>query len=146
MHVLNNEDKEKWIENYVETDTAVARKQVEDAEAPIKQEQEEIRNAENVGVTTSEPKNMFEEIMNAIGDGLINLASCNNEADGDVENHGGTEVRNLSEDDEPSWVVGTIPKMVHQPIERFRQEEMTHDNLTQLGWADMANNFCERDK
>ena len=36
-HILSNEDKEKWIEDYVERETAGARKQVEDAEAAVKQ-------------------------------------------------------------------------------------------------------------
>jgi hypothetical protein len=33
---LNNKEKEKWIEDYVERETAVARKQVEDAETAVK--------------------------------------------------------------------------------------------------------------
>ena len=36
MHFLSNEEKEKWIEDYVERETAGARKQVEDAEAAIR--------------------------------------------------------------------------------------------------------------
>jgi hypothetical protein len=31
MHFLSNEEKEKWIEDYVDRDTAGARKRVEDA-------------------------------------------------------------------------------------------------------------------
>jgi len=34
-HVLSNEQKEKWIEDYIERETAVARKRVEDAEAEV---------------------------------------------------------------------------------------------------------------
>jgi len=45
-HFLSNEEKEKWIEDYVERDTAVARKRVEDAETGIAQEQDDKRNAE----------------------------------------------------------------------------------------------------
>jgi triphosphoribosyl-dephospho-CoA synthetase len=37
MHCFSNEEKEKWIEDYVERDTAGARKQVEDAEAAVQQ-------------------------------------------------------------------------------------------------------------
>jgi len=36
MHFISNEDKEKWIKDYVERETAVARKRVEDAETAIK--------------------------------------------------------------------------------------------------------------
>jgi len=34
-HFLSNEEKEKWIEDYVERETAEARKRVEDAEAAV---------------------------------------------------------------------------------------------------------------
>ena len=44
-HFLHNEEKEKWIEDYVERETAVARMQVEDAETASKQAQEEMSNA-----------------------------------------------------------------------------------------------------
>jgi hypothetical protein len=37
---LNSKEKEKWIEDYVERETAVARKQVKDTETAIMQEQE----------------------------------------------------------------------------------------------------------
>jgi predicted N-acyltransferase len=36
-HFLSNEEKEKWIEDYVERETAGARKRVEDAEAAVQQ-------------------------------------------------------------------------------------------------------------
>jgi hypothetical protein len=36
-HCLSNEEKEKWIEDYVDRETAGARKQVEDAEAAVQQ-------------------------------------------------------------------------------------------------------------
>jgi len=36
-HFLNNEEKEKWIEDYVERETAGARERVEDAEAAVHQ-------------------------------------------------------------------------------------------------------------
>jgi len=33
---LSNEEREKWVENYVESETAVARKGVEDEDTAIK--------------------------------------------------------------------------------------------------------------
>ena len=47
-HLLSNKDKEKWIEDYAERETAVARKRVEDADTSIKQKQNDMRNAEKV--------------------------------------------------------------------------------------------------
>ena len=43
---LSNKEKEKWIEDYVDRETAVARKRVEDAATAIMQEQEHMRNVE----------------------------------------------------------------------------------------------------
>jgi len=58
-HILSKEPKEKWIEDYVERETAVARKWVEDAETAIKQVQDYMRNAEMAGLTTSKPETTF---------------------------------------------------------------------------------------
>jgi len=35
MHYVSNEEKEKWIEDYVEGETPVARQRVDDAETMI---------------------------------------------------------------------------------------------------------------
>jgi len=48
-HFLSNEEKEKWIEDYVERETAGARKRVEDAEAAVQQEQDDMTQAEIAG-------------------------------------------------------------------------------------------------
>jgi len=66
-HFLSNEEKEKWIEDYVERETAGARKRVEDAEAAVQQEQDDMTHAEIVGLTPREPEKTFEERMAAIG-------------------------------------------------------------------------------
>jgi len=44
----------------VESETAMARMQVEHAETAIKQEQDEMRNADKVGVITTNPGSTFE--------------------------------------------------------------------------------------
>jgi len=51
-HFLSSEEKEQWIEHYVGRETTGARKRVEDAEAAIRQEQEDTEAADNVGLTT----------------------------------------------------------------------------------------------
>jgi hypothetical protein len=45
-HFLSSEEKEKRIEDYVERETAGARKRVEDAEAAVQQEQDNMTDAE----------------------------------------------------------------------------------------------------
>jgi len=145
-HFSSHEDKEKWIEDYVERETAGARKRVADAEAAVQQEQDDITHAEIAGLTSREPKKMFEEMLVAIGDSLSDLASSNDGEDGEDEVDEETEQVKLSDDDEPGWVMGTITKTVQQRMESYRQMQTKLDELTQLGWEDAAEYFCERDK
>jgi len=146
MHCFTNEEKEKWIEHYVERETAVVRKGVQDAEIAIMQELNEMTTAENVWATTGKPETMVEEMLNAIGDSPSDLPSSNDkpngEDEGDVEDD--TELGKLSDDDEPGWVMGTMSKTVQHHMESFRQKQMTLDELTQPGWGDAANYFRER--
>ena len=45
-HFLSNEEKEKSIEDYLERETTGVRKRVEDAEAAVQQEQDNMTHAE----------------------------------------------------------------------------------------------------
>jgi hypothetical protein len=74
---------------------------------------------------------MFEEMLVAIGDSLSDLASSEHGEDGEEEDDEGTEQGNLSDDDKPGWVMGTITKTVQQRMERFRQMQIKLDELTQ---------------
>jgi len=128
----------------VEIDTAVARKKVEDAETAIEPKQEDMSNVEMAGLTTREPEKPFEEMLNAIGDSLSDLASSDNEEDAeDKEEDDDTQQGKLSEDDEPGWVMATISKMLQRRMERFWQKQIKLDELTQPGWGDTADYFRE---
>ena len=96
-HFLSNNAKKKWIEDYAERETAAARQQVEDAETAIKQEQDDMRYAENMGLTTTKPETTFEEMLNAIGDSLSDLACSDDGYDGEDK-----------DDDEDDPVVGKL--------------------------------------
>jgi len=145
-HFLSNEETEKWIEDYVKRETAGARKRVEDAEAAVQQEQDDMTQTEIAGLTSREPEKTFEEMLVAIRDSLSDLASSDDGEDGEEEDDEETEQGNLSEDDEPGWVMGTITKTVQQCMERYRQKQMKLDEFTQPGWEDAADYFRERDK
>ena len=146
-HFLSNEDQAQWIKEYVDSETAVARKRVEDVETATVQEQEVMRNAENVELTTRKPNKPFLEMLNAVADSVSDLAFSDYEEDGDdeEEHEDDAELGKLSKDDEPGWVMCTISKMVPHRLESFRQKEMRHDQLTQPGWGDVGNNFRWRD-
>ena len=85
--------------------------------------------------------------MNAIGDSLSDLASSKDEEDGEDEDDDEEDTGHgkLSEDDEPGWVIGTIPQTVQHRMESFRQKQMRLDQQTQPGWGDAADIFCARD-
>jgi len=116
----------------VDRETAVARKQVEDAETAIEQKQDDMRNAENAGLTASKPETTFKQMMNAIGDSLSDLACCDHWEDGDDEDDDEADPAGgkLSEDDEPGWVMGTIPKPVQYRMELILQKQMKLDEST----------------
>jgi len=145
-HFLSNDEKEKCIEDYVERETAVARTRVEDAEATVQQEQEDMLDAEIEGLTTREPEKTIQEILVAIGDSLSDVASSDDGEDMEDAVEEETEQGKLSEDDEPGWVMGTITKTVQQHMERFPQKQMKLDLLTRMEWEDAADYFRVRDK
>ena len=122
----------------MERETAGAQKRVEDAEAAVQQEQDNMTHAEIVGLTSKEPKKTFEEMLVAIRDSLSDLASTDDGEYGEDEDDEETEQGNLSEDDQPGWVMRTITNTVQQRTERFRQKQTMLDELTQLGWEDAA--------
>jgi hypothetical protein len=80
-HFLSIERKEIWVEDYVERETAGARKRVDDAEAAVQQEQDDMAHAEIVELTSREPEKTVEEMMAAIGDSLSDLASSDDGED-----------------------------------------------------------------
>jgi hypothetical protein len=62
-HFSSNKEKDKCIEYFVERETAGARKRVEDAEAAVQQEQENMENGENAGFTNREPKIRLQKVL-----------------------------------------------------------------------------------
>jgi hypothetical protein len=123
----------------------VARKRVKDGETAIKQEQQEICNAENPRLTTRESEKSLQEMMIAIGDSLSNLTGSDDEPDGGDDDNSDSECGKLGEDDTPSWVVDTISKTVQQCMERLWQKSKQLDKITQVGSSDTANYIGERD-
>jgi len=140
--------KEKWIEDSVQKETAVARKRLEDAEPANKQEQDDMTNAEKAGLTTSKPETPFEEMLNAIGDSLSDIASSDDQEDGEDKDNDGDDPAGgkLSDDDEPGWVMGTISNTVQYRMERFRQMQMKLVEVMHPGWGDATDCFHETDK
>ena len=108
------EETEKWIEDYGERETAVERKGVQDAETGIVHKLQHMSTAENAEATTSMLDTTFEEMLNATGDSLSNLASSDIQQSGEDEedDEEDLELGKLSDDDETGLVMGMIPKRV----------------------------------
>jgi len=144
---LNNTEKVKYIENYVDRETTVARTRVQDAEIVIMREQDDMKNVEKAQSTTTMPETTFEETLNAIWDYLRDVANSGDGEDGDDEDDDeeDTELHNLNEDDEPGWVMCKISKTVQHNMESFQQMKMTLDELTQAESGQVTDYLCERD-
>jgi len=80
---LSKQENEKWIEDFVDRVTAVARKHVQDAETAVMKEQEDMRDAVKAGSTTRKPEKSFEEMLYAMGDCLSDLSSSDDKEDGE---------------------------------------------------------------
>jgi hypothetical protein len=65
-HFGSNNGKEQWIEDYVERETAGARKQVEDPEAAVEHEQEHMKHDEIARLMTRQPEKAFKQMMVAL--------------------------------------------------------------------------------
>jgi len=120
---------------------------VQDTETASMQEVKDLTTTQQVGATTTKPKTTFEEMWNAIGDSLSDLASSDNQRDGaDKDNdEEDTELTKQSDDDKPGWVMGRISKTVQHRMESVWRKLMRLEELTQPGWRNAANYFHERD-
>jgi len=118
----------------------VARSRVQDAETAMMQEVKDMTPA------TGKPERTFEEMWNAIGDSLSDLASSDNEQHGEDEEDDGddTELGKISDDEEPGWAMGTISKTIQHRMESFRPKPMRLDESTQPGWMQPTTSVRER--
>jgi len=121
-HFLRNEEIEKWIEDYVAREASGARMRVQYTEVMIGQEQEDTETADNAVVRNRQPENTFHEMMVGERDILSDLASSENGEDRKDEDNEEMEQGNLSEEDAPSWEMGTMSKTVQQRMKRFWQK------------------------
>jgi len=120
---------------------------VPDTETAIMKEQEDMRHAENTGLTTWKPEKTLEDMFQAIADSLSNLSGSDDEEVGEDEadDEEDTELSKLGKDDGHGWVMGTISKTVQQCMKCFLQQQMNVDKLTKPGCGDMAHHFSQRD-
>jgi hypothetical protein len=113
---------------------AGAKNQVEDTEAGVEQEQDNMTHAE-IGILTSRvPEKTLEKMLVAIGDSLSDLVSSDHWEDGEDEDGGEPDQGKLSDDEQPGWVMDAITKTVQLCMKRFWQKQRNLDELTHLEW------------
>jgi hypothetical protein len=111
-----------------------AKKRVEDTEAGVQQEQDDMTHAE-IGILTSRvPKKTLEKMLVAIGDSLSDLVCSDHWEDGEAEDGGEPEQGKLSDEEQPGWVMDAITKTLQLRIKRFWQKQRNLHELTQLEW------------
>jgi hypothetical protein len=91
---------------------------------------DDTRKPENTGLPNTEFQKIFQEMIVPIGNSLSELVSSDHGDDGEDEADEETEQGQLSEDDNPSWVMGTITKTAQQCTEWFWHMQMTLEELT----------------
>jgi hypothetical protein len=87
-HILDNEEKEKWIEYYVEREIAISRMRVQDPKPVIMENLKDMVTADSGGVTTRQTKTTCEEMLNVIRDSGSIHYSSDNEQNGEVKHDG----------------------------------------------------------
>lgn len=80
-------------------------------------------------------KNICEMMLNAIGDSLSNLGSSDDVEDGEIDDDDeeNWKLGQLSKEDKPGQVIGTISKMILQHKEYVWHKQMRLDKLIQPG-------------
>src|SRR6187551_3430319 len=81
IRFMTKKEREKWIENYVERETATARKRAEEADSAWEREKERLAAEETVmdQPTAVGSKKTFEEMLKDIGDSIEDLATSDEE-------------------------------------------------------------------
>lgn len=109
-------------------------------------EQDAGRYAEIKVFKTQWLEESFKERPNTLGDNLNSFPTFGNDKDVEDEDSDDEEsnLGKLSEDNEPSWVVGTTCKTVRHCIESFWQTQMRLHKLTHSEQGDTVDNFNVR--
>jgi hypothetical protein len=83
---------------------------------------QDMSTTANRGASTEQPETPFEEMLNAMGDSLSDLASCDDGQNGESEedDEENPDLGKVSDDDESGWVMDTITKTLQHRIESFQ--------------------------
>ena len=105
----------------MESEIAAARQRVAEVKAAVEREKDSVLRR----VATDTTKITFEEMLEAIGDSINNIATSDEEDDKDKEEDGEDNVNSeLSDDNKPNWIVGTINKLVQKLLDTFWTKQM----------------------
>ena len=101
------------------------------AEEAVQKAQEDMKHIEYVGSKNRESEKRFYKMMVTTSESLCDVSSFDK---GEIWESQNVEVimqGKPSDNNEPGRVMGTITKPVQQGLDRVRQKQMKHDELTQ---------------
>ena len=149
---MTQQEREKWIEDYVERETAVARRRVEEADAAWELEKERLAAEALDGASTaSKSKTTFAEMLKGIDDSIDDIATSDeddeddedeDEEEDDIEG----EIKADGTMDISDGPAGVVEERAQKRIDTFREMCKQIDEVTRPGWEAAENYFRERDK
>jgi hypothetical protein len=141
---MSEDQREKWIENYVERETQVARQRVEAADAAVNEDMER-EYVPGAMPSASTKKRTFEELLALVGDDLDNVVPSDDDDDDDEEEPDEDEDEKEWADDD-DFVPGQMDKTTMAEIAAARARTSRMFELTKEGYAEAEAFWRKRDE
>lgn len=150
---MDSDQRDKWIEDYVERETAAARKRAEEADLAWALEKERLASVSAVDQhpETAESARSFNQMLEDIGESIDDVATSGEEdednEDDDDDEEDEEDIEGESDEEEGSgWVPDIVQKSAQRRIDAFREKCMWIEEMTRSGWEDADKYFRERDE
>jgi hypothetical protein len=140
---MSEDQREKWIENYVERETQVARQRVEAADAAVN---EDMENEYGAPPAVRTKKRTFEELLALVGDDLDNVVPSDDDDDDDDEEEPDEDEDEKEWADDDDFVPGQMDKTTMAEIAAARARTSRIFELTKEGYAEAEAFWRKRDE
>jgi hypothetical protein len=145
---MDEEERGRWIDDYVEKETRVARQRVEAADAAVKADMEKVYDPK----TVDEPKKTFQELLALVGDDIDNVVPSDDDDDWDDSEEDSDE--EAEEDDDARSASGDIHDFVPGQMDKTTMAEIAAARarigrmfeLTKEGYAEAEAFWRKRDQ
>jgi hypothetical protein len=146
---MSEDARRKWIDDYVERETEVARRRVEAADAAVKEDMERQYATSAQMPPAANPKKTFEELLALVGDDIDNVVPSDDdddeEEDEELDSDEDEDIHDGSLD-EDGFVPGQINKTTMAEITAARARTSRMFELTKEGYAEAEAFWRKRDQ